>query len=102
MKKKYILLSVGLILIGLGIFIYKFPLKIYVDWRLNEANYCEVKEDCINLGSKCPFGCYIYVNSEEEEKMNNLLNSFESKCIYGCEQCLDVECVSGECQPVCN
>ncbi len=106
MKKIYILLLVGLILTGLGfwaiVFDLQLPPKTYVDWKLDQANYCEVEEDCVNLGNKCPFGCYIYVNKNEEEEMKNLLDSFKSKCVYGCEQCLEVDCLSGKCEPVCN
>ncbi|MGM0439305.1 MAG: hypothetical protein ACQEP3_02640 [Patescibacteria group bacterium] len=102
MNKKYIWLLIGLIVIALGIFAYNFPPEAYVSWKLEKANYCEVKEDCVNLGDKCPFGCYIYVNENEEKEMKKLLDSFESKCVYGCEQCLEVECASGKCQSVCN
>lgn len=102
MNTKYIWLLAGLVLIGLGFLAYNFIPEAYVDWRLERANYCEVEEDCVNLGSKCPFGCYIYVNENEEKEMKNLLDSFDSKCVYGCGECLDVDCISGKCQPVCN
>lgn len=106
MKKKYIWLLVGIILTGLGVWAIVFnlqiPPKAYINWKLEKANYCEVDEDCVDLGSKCPFGCYIYVNNAEEKEMKNLLNSFESKCVYGCAECLEVDCVSGKCQSACT
>lgn len=26
--------------------------------EIEKANYCEVDSDCVDAGSKCPFGCY--------------------------------------------
>ena len=69
---------------------------------IGDANYCETKDDCKLIGSKCPFGCYIYVNGVEAGRISKLVDSYESRCIYQCIQCTDVACVDNKCQAVCD
>lgn len=74
----------------------------YIKSKIEEANYCNTKEDCVNVGNKCPFGCYVYVNKNEADKISNLVNSYKSNCIYACIPCLDVECKNNRCEPICE
>lgn len=64
--------------------------------EIQKANYCDNVEECTNIGSKCPFGCDIHVNSKEAERVKQLVESYESGCVYGCAEC-EVECVSNKC-----
>ncbi len=70
--------------------------------EINKANYCITKEDCVNIGSKCPFDCYIYVNQREAERIKAMVDSYESKCVYDCIYCYDVACLDGKCKPICE
>ncbi len=70
--------------------------------EIEEANYCDTKDDCVDVGGKCPFGCYVYVNEGEAERIRGLVDSYESDCVYGCMACLDVECRDNRCEPICK
>lgn len=65
--------------------------------QIDEANFCSVDSDCTYAGSKCPFGCYVYVNKAESEKITKLIDSFDSKCIYDCMVFENVTCIKGKC-----
>jgi hypothetical protein len=67
---------------------------------LEEANRCEEASDCMWIGSKCPFGCEIYVHKDEAETMKTLVDGFDSTCVYGCIQTFGVDCVEKQCQPI--
>ena len=76
--------------------------KVYIKNEIEKANYCDVKEDCVDAGGKCPFGCYVYVNKNEVHRIENLIASFRSDCIYDCISCRNVECINNTCEPVCQ
>ena len=69
---------------------------------IKKANYCQIDSDCVDAGGKCPFGCYAYVNKNEVEKISNLIQSFDSKCVYGCVSCPTPICLDGKCKEVCE
>lgn len=75
----------------------------YIISQIKQANYCNVKEDCIDAGSKCPFGCHIYVNKDKVDKISRLLKSYSDKCNYDfqCLDCPDVECDNNKCRRIC-
>jgi hypothetical protein len=64
--------------------------------EIQKANYCNNVEECVNIGSKCPFGCDIHVNEKEAERIRQLVGSYESNCVYGCAEC-EVQCVNNKC-----
>ena len=66
--------------------------------ELTEANYCETASDCVDIGSKCPFDCYILVNTAEADRMKIKVESFPSQCQYSCVAIQGVECVQNKCQ----
>ena len=70
--------------------------------EIEKANYCEIAEDCVDVGGKCPFGCFIHVNKNEADRIKNLVDSFDSKCIYDCMSCFNVECKNNKCTEVCE
>ena len=77
--------------------------KKYIETQLKDANYCNVKEDCISLGHKCSFGCIVLVNKNEEARINRILNNykFDAPCLLDCSEC-SVECVNDKCKTVCS
>lgn len=67
---------------------------------IGEANYCDTKDDCVLVGSKCPFDCYIYANASEADRIRTLVDGFESTCQYSCIASDGVECVAGKCEAI--
>ncbi len=74
--------------------------EAYIKQQIAEANYCETPADCIDVGGKCPFDCYIFVNSSEVDRMKEMVDGYESTCTYSCLAISGVDCVSNRCQPV--
>lgn len=88
-------------IIGISIFL-SFP-KIKesnIKFAIDKANYCEVDSDCVDAGGKCPFGCYVYVNKNEVEQISRLIQSYDSKCIYGCVSNTTVACENKKCKEI--
>src|SRR3989338_10766379 len=65
---------------------------------IERANYCETATDCVLVGSKCPFDCYIYANVNEAERITELVNNYQSSCEYSCIQSFGVECLNNVCK----
>lgn len=65
-----------------------------------EANYCETKDDCVLVGSKCPFDCYIYSNAAEANRIRTMVDGFPSDCTYSCIATDGVECIAGKCEMI--
>lgn len=97
--KKYLIF--GLLIMVIGLLLYYFTVNNNDENKIKKeielANYCEVKNDCIQIVAKCPFDCYVYVNKFEEERIDQLIKSFESKCVYGCIDPPEYECTNGKC-----
>ena len=105
MNKKIVAGIIIFILIVLAISIFlAFP-KINesrIKAEIAKANYCEVDSDCVDASGKCPFGCYTYVNKNEVSRISQLIQSFDSKCVYGCLACPTVICQNNKCKEVCE
>ncbi len=67
-----------------------------------EANYCETASDCVDVGAKCPFDCYILVNKDEAPRIKKMVDGFPSKCEYSCIAISGVECKENKCQVIPN
>jgi len=78
--------------------------ELYIKHEIKQANYCQVDSDCKDAGRKCPFGCSTYVNKNEAARINRLINSFHSNCIYGCLLCANwnIKCENNKCQSACE
>lgn len=76
--------------------------KSFIQEEIEKANHCSDESDCALAGGKCPFGCYVYVNEGEVDRIKDLIEGYESKCVYGCVYCPGVECVEGRCVEVCE
>ncbi len=66
--------------------------------QIAEANYCETADDCVDVGAKCPFDCYIFVNKSEAERIKSMVDGYQSTCEYSCIAMTGVECVAKKCQ----
>ena len=72
-----------------------------VELQLDEANYCEVANDCISIGQKCPFGCNILVNKEEADIMQRKLNALpDTRCTYDCIKISEIVCEENKCKGI--
>ncbi len=63
-----------------------------------EAGYCEVSSDCKVVPAKCPFDCFAAVNKNEANRIEDMINNYQSFCIYGCIEIKGVDCVDNRCQ----
>jgi hypothetical protein len=72
--------------------------EAHVRDEIDEANHCAAPGDCVNVGSHCPFGCYVLVNAGEAERIEELIQDYYDS--HGGEQCMyDCIAVSGfDCQ----
>lgn len=68
--------------------------------QITAANYCDSPNDCVDVGGKCPFDCYIFVNMKEEDRIKAMVEGYASTCTYSCLAINDVDCVEHKCQPV--
>lgn len=103
MNKKIIIGIIILIIMIIAVSIFLALPKIKelkIKSAIEEANYCEVDSDCVDAGGKCPFGCYVYVNKNEVDKISKLIQSYDSKCIYGCVSSSTVVCENRKCKEV--
>jgi len=75
----------------------KAPSESEIREEIEKARICLNDFECINLGSRCPFGCAVAVTRSEAERIRALLNEFESTCAYGCAQVTEVVCEKGLC-----
>ncbi|MBT4322358.1 hypothetical protein HOC06_01355 [Candidatus Woesearchaeota archaeon] len=75
-----------------------------INGEIDDANYCNVKEDCVSFSGKCPFGCYVSVNVNEEDRIRKLVDSYQPKssfCEYSCAYCTVVDCIDNKCEILC-
>lgn len=71
-----------------------------VQAEIEAANYCEVKDDCVETNTKCPIGCYNLVNAAELDRINDLVGEFKQTCFQTCATLDDFDCVEGRCEPI--
>ncbi|MBI2971833.1 MAG: hypothetical protein HYY37_05430 [Candidatus Aenigmarchaeota archaeon] len=72
----------------------------YVQEQINRSNYCAAEADCVDIGSKCPFGCHILVNKNEAAKVTALVNEYTSNCIYSCVETAGMRCFNSRCESI--
>ncbi|MFA5484986.1 MAG: hypothetical protein WC260_01930 [Candidatus Pacearchaeota archaeon] len=100
---KNLVIKFALIFLILSLFFTQSSLtELIIKSKINKANYCDIASDCVDVGGKCPFGCYIYVNKGEFNKISELVNSYKSKCVYGCISCQEVDCINNKCKEICE
>jgi hypothetical protein len=65
--------------------------------EIDRANHCTQASECADAGGYCPFGCNIFVNAAEKDRIRDLMRSYGSNCAYDCAQLKSVACESGRC-----
>ena len=73
--------------------------------KIASANYCTEPTDCVNVGSHCPFGCYVLVNADEADSVLSAINEYfdahpGEQCMYDCVAVAGYDCVSGKCETI--
>jgi len=96
MNKKIIFGCIALIVL-ISIFLFLPNQEDIIKSQIQKANYCEETLDCVDAGGKCPFGCYVFVNEAEVERISSLIKSYDSKCVYGCVSNVTVICENNKC-----
>lgn len=104
---------ISMIIIGLILLMFYFSssksssskqnfTEAYVKEKIASANYCETKVDCLLIIGKCPFGCYLLININEESKVESLLKRSPSYCDNNnCpNNWPDFDCIEGQCKPI--
>lgn len=97
-----LIISIIIFLIISSFFILPKLKESSIKSEIIKANYCDVDSDCVDAGGKCPFDCYVYVNKNEVDRISTLIESFDSKCVYGCILCQSAVCENSKCEVVCN
>lgn len=88
----------GVLILGIILFTSYLPLRQnYIFNEIIKAGYCEIDSDCITMDASCPFGCYAVVNKEQAIKIDSLIKSFPSNCVYGCVEKEAAKCIEGKC-----
>jgi hypothetical protein len=75
------------------------PSEAEIKDAIVEANYCETADDCVDVGGKCPFDCYIFVNEAEADRIGAMVEWYQSTCTYSCLAINGVDCINNTCQP---
>lgn len=105
-SRKWILITIlTAIIFCLFILIWSLPFLAegYIKNQIEQANYCNKKDDCIRINNAiCPFGCYIFVNKNEANRIKNLISFYNlinrNPCVYDCLFLKDYDCGDGKCQ----
>jgi hypothetical protein len=69
--------------------------------KIQNANYCKTKEDCVTAWFECPFGCGAYINKNEEAALKKTIEEYLQKsnlrCDYQCAMRPAPDCINGHC-----
>lgn len=88
----------GFLILGIISFTSYLPLRQnYISNEIIAAGYCEINSDCIAMDASCPFGCYAVVNKDQAIRIDSLIKSFPSSCVYGCIEKEAAKCIEKKC-----
>jgi len=72
-----------------------------VENAIEDANYCETVDECVDIGSYCPFGCTILVNEAEADRIERKIEAWDAvhpgQCMYDCVAISGYDCAEGKC-----
>jgi len=92
-------LSVIVVLLAVLFYlVYKGPNVNEINLEIARSNYCGSEFDCTEAISKCPFDCNIYVNKGDVDRVNKLIENFDSDCITHCSPPEGVSCFQNKCK----
>jgi len=82
------------------------PSERSIKKEIEKANYCQTADDCaLAARARCPFGCYVYVNKAEADRIAALIKEYDqaprmSRCMYGCIGSEGPACINTKCTPI--
>jgi hypothetical protein len=65
--------------------------------EIEAARPCASADECVDIGGYCPFGCSITVNKKEADRVRDLVEGYESNCVYSCIASKGISCEAGRC-----
>ena len=73
-----------------------------VQSAIADAQSCTTADDCVDVGSQCPFDCNIVVNKDEADNIQKLMDQYQkghagTACNYDCITVGDISCDAGKC-----
>ena len=82
--------------------LFACPSETSVQSAIDDAKSCTTADECVDVGSQCPFGCNIVVNKTEEAHIRELLDQYAksqvgSACMYDCIMVGPIVCEAGQC-----
>jgi hypothetical protein len=96
-KNKFYILTILSAILSVSLMFILAHSEVGIQIEINNANYCEIKEDCVKLEGKCPLGCSILVNKKEANKIKSLIDSYKETCIYDCMPLGGIKCENSKC-----
>lgn len=102
MKKALILLIAVFTLLILGAYFLNYKTSDKIQAEIVSKNYCENDSDCLYTSFGCPFGCWNYINKNENNRIKELVTDWHkhkpvhSHCMYKCGTPME-----GDKNPVC-
>ena len=73
------------------------PSEDEIQEEIDEANHCTTADECVDVGTECPFGCNILVNAAEADRIRAMLEDHQESCAYDCLAPTIVTCTAGQC-----
>ena len=78
------------------------PSETTVNAAIADAQACTATEECVDIGTQCPFGCNILVNEAEADHVKSLLDQYAKAhggmaCMYDCIAPGPISCEAGQC-----
>lgn len=77
---------------------FDLPASLSIKKEIETASHCESDTDCRVLDSKCPFGCFVAINRSETERIDQLIDGFNSTCDYKCMKSFGATCQENSCK----
>lgn len=74
------------------------PSEEDVKQQIEAARACSNTNECVDIGSVCPFGCAIVVNKSQSDRISKLVQEHASNdCVYDCASVTGIVCEANRC-----
>ena len=77
------------------------PTAEAVRTAISDSTACEAVEECVDLGSHCPFGCQVVVHEDYAEDIFAMMDEYyattEEVCSALCAEPSGIDCLEGTC-----
>ena len=77
------------------------PTAEQVRTAISDSTACEAVEECVDLGSHCPFGCQVVVHEDYAEDIQAMMDDYyattQEVCAAACAESSGIDCLEGTC-----